>query len=97
MDTGIDTLDTVGWQALPTDETVSSAGTLFGPKSFGHTGWTGTSLWIDPDRDLFVILLTNRAFAPRSRTSFTVLKQVRAAVADAAAGVLDRMDRVDGR
>jgi CubicO group peptidase (beta-lactamase class C family) len=75
----------LGWQALPTDETVSSAGTLFGPRSFGHTGWTGTSLWIDPDRDLFVILLTNRAFAPRSRTSFTILKQVRAAVADAAA------------
>jgi CubicO group peptidase (beta-lactamase class C family) len=82
----------LGWQALPTDERVSSAGTLFGPKSFGHTGWTGTSLWIDPDRDLFVILLTNRAFAPRSRTSFTVLKEVRGAVADAAAGALDRVD-----
>jgi len=79
----------LGWQAVPTDETISSAGSLFGPRSFGHTGWTGTSLWIDPDRDLFVILLTNRAFAPRSRRSFSVLKQVRGLVADAAARAND--------
>lgn len=79
----------LGWQALPTDETVSSAGTRFGPRSFGHTGWTGTSLWVDPDRDLFVILLTNRAFAPRSRRSFTVVKEVRGRVADAAARTAD--------
>lgn len=32
----------------------------FGPSSFGHTGWTGTSLWVDPDARAFVILLTNR-------------------------------------
>ena len=74
----------LGWQALPTDEEVSSAGTLFGPRSYGHTGWTGTSLWIDPDRDVFVVLLTNRAYAPRGK-SFTTLKQVRGRVADAAA------------
>jgi CubicO group peptidase (beta-lactamase class C family) len=80
---------TLGWQALPTGEAVSSAGTLFGPRSFGHTGWTGTSLWIDPDRDLFVVLLTNRAFAPRARRPFTVLKRVRGAVADAAARASD--------
>jgi CubicO group peptidase (beta-lactamase class C family) len=79
----------LGWQAVPTDETISSAGTLFGPKSFGHTGWTGTSLWIDPDRDLFVILLTNRAFAPRSHRSFTELKRVRGLLADAAARAHD--------
>ena len=34
----------LGWQALPTGEAVSSAGRLFGPRSYGHTGWTGTSL-----------------------------------------------------
>ena len=79
----------LGWQAVPTDETVSSAGTLFGPHSFGHTGWTGTSLWIDPDRDLFVILLTNRAFAPRARKPFTVLKEVRGGLADASARAVD--------
>lgn len=79
----------LGWEAVPTDEQVSSAGTLFGPRSFGHTGWTGTSLWIDPDRDLFVILLTNRAFAPRSHRPFTVLKEVRGRLADAAARAVD--------
>ncbi len=38
----------------------SSAGDYFSARSFGHTGFTGTSLWIDPARDLFVVLLTNR-------------------------------------
>lgn len=75
----------LGWQAVPTGENVSSAGTLFGPRTFGHTGWTGTSLWIDPDRDLFVVLLTNRAFAPRAHRPFTELKAIRGALADAAA------------
>jgi CubicO group peptidase (beta-lactamase class C family) len=76
---------TLGWEALPTGEETSSAGSLLGPRSYGHTGWTGTSLWIDPDRDLFVLLLTNRAFNPRVRNSFTLLKRVRGKVADAAA------------
>ena len=79
----------LGWQAVPTGEHTSSAGALFGLRSFGHTGWTGTSLWIDPDRGLFVVLLTNRAYAPRSRTSFTALKEVRGRVADAAARAHD--------
>jgi CubicO group peptidase (beta-lactamase class C family) len=38
----------------------SSAGGYFSGTSFGHTGFTGTSIWIDPDRDLYVVLLTNR-------------------------------------
>ncbi len=79
----------LGWQAVPTGESVSSAGTLFGARSYGHTGWTGTSLWIDPDRDLFVVLLTNRAYVPRARRPFTVLKQVRGGIADAAARASD--------
>jgi CubicO group peptidase (beta-lactamase class C family) len=80
---------TLGWQALPTGEETSSAGTLFGPASYGHTGWTGTSLWIDPDRDLFVLLFTNRAYAPRARKPFTIVKHVRASLADAAARAAD--------
>jgi CubicO group peptidase (beta-lactamase class C family) len=79
----------LGWQAVPTGERVSSAGTRFGPRSVGHTGWTGTSLWIDPDRDVFVVLLTNRAFAPRSREPFTVVKGIRGRLADAAAEAID--------
>ncbi|HEX6135655.1 MAG TPA: serine hydrolase domain-containing protein [Longimicrobiales bacterium] len=38
----------------------SSAGLYFTRSSIGHTGFTGTSLWVDPERDLFVVLLTNR-------------------------------------
>ena len=76
---------------LPTGEKTSSAGTLFGPHSYGHTGWTGTSLWIDPDRDLFVLLLTNRAYDPRVRGSLSKLKEVRGRVADAAARAADAL------
>lgn len=47
----------LGWD---TPEGTSSAGSLFSKRSFGHTGFTGTSIWIDPERDVFVILLTNR-------------------------------------
>jgi CubicO group peptidase (beta-lactamase class C family) len=79
----------LGWQALPTGERVSSAGSRFGPHSVGHTGWTGTSLWLDPDRGVFVVLLANRAYAPRSARSFTVLKEIRGRLADAVAEARD--------
>jgi CubicO group peptidase (beta-lactamase class C family) len=42
-----------------------SCGERFGPRSFGHTGFTGTSLWIDPDRELVVALFTNRVYYGR--------------------------------
>jgi serine-type D-Ala-D-Ala carboxypeptidase len=42
-----------------------SCGSRFGPNSFGHTGFTGTSLWIDPDRELLVAALTNRVYYGR--------------------------------
>jgi beta-N-acetylhexosaminidase len=48
---------TLGWD-VPTDP--SATGKYFSARSFGHNGYTGTSLWIDPEKDLFVILLTNR-------------------------------------
>lgn len=43
----------------------SSAGTLFSPNSWGHLGYTGTSIWVDPARNLFAILLTNRVCPTR--------------------------------
>lgn len=79
----------LGWQAVPTGERVSSAGSRFGVHSVGHTGWTGTSLWIDPDRGVFVVLLTNRAFQPRARQPFTTLKRVRGRLADLTAEASD--------
>jgi CubicO group peptidase (beta-lactamase class C family) len=43
----------------------SPKGHLFGPRSFGHTGFTGTSIWMDPELDAFVVLLTNRVHLGR--------------------------------
>jgi CubicO group peptidase (beta-lactamase class C family) len=53
---------TLGWDVATT---YSPRGHLFGPRSFGHTGFTGCSLWLDPDRDAFVVLLTNRVHLGR--------------------------------
>jgi CubicO group peptidase (beta-lactamase class C family) len=47
----------IGWD---TPSEMSSAGHYFSQRSFGHTGFTGTSIWVDPVKDLFVVLLTNR-------------------------------------
>jgi beta-glucosidase-like glycosyl hydrolase/CubicO group peptidase (beta-lactamase class C family) len=58
----------------------SSAGDLLSSRAFGHTGFTGTSMWIDPERNLFVILLTNRVHPTRENDT---IRQVRRQVADA--------------
>ena len=48
----------LGWDTmLPT----SSCGTLMSARALGHAGYTGTSLWIDPERDRYFVLLANRA------------------------------------
>ncbi|MFL5517986.1 MAG: serine hydrolase domain-containing protein [Gemmatimonadales bacterium] len=58
-------------------------GTLISDAGYGHTGFTGTELWIDPARDLYMVFLTNRAFDPRVQESLKELKVVRAALSDA--------------
>jgi CubicO group peptidase (beta-lactamase class C family) len=58
----------------------SSSGEYFSSKSFGHLGFTGTSLWIDPDRNLFVVLLTNRVNPTRANEK---IRQVRPALHNA--------------
>ena len=63
----------------------TSAGAEFGPRSFGHTGFTGTSIWVDPDQALFVVLLTNRVHPTRRNTR---IREVRPALADAVAGAV---------
>jgi CubicO group peptidase (beta-lactamase class C family) len=50
---------------LQRSQNSSSSGRWFGPRSYGHTGFTGTSLWVDPDRELVVALLTNRVYYGR--------------------------------
>jgi len=68
---------TLGW-AVPTEG--GSSGHYFSAHSFGHTGFTGTSIWIDPDRQVFVVLLTNRVNPTRENTK---IQQVRPALHDA--------------
>jgi CubicO group peptidase (beta-lactamase class C family) len=68
---------TLGW-VVPTEG--SSSGHYFSPHSFGHTGFTGTSIWIDPDRELFVVLLTNRVNPTRENHK---IAEVRPALHDA--------------
>jgi CubicO group peptidase (beta-lactamase class C family) len=74
----------LGWD---TPSEGSSAGTRLLPGAFGHTGFTGTSIWIDPAQDLFIILLTNRVHPTRENSQ---IQQVRRAVADSAVGLATR-------
>jgi CubicO group peptidase (beta-lactamase class C family) len=67
----------LGWD---TPATESSAGDYFSPRSFGHTGFTGPMLWIDPERGLFVVFLTNRV---NSRGTSNLQVPVRRAISDA--------------
>lgn len=62
----------LGWD---TPSGQSSAGHYFSPRSFGHTGFTGTSIWIDPERSLFVILLTNRVNETRENNRHIPLRR----------------------
>lgn len=69
----------LGWD---TPAPRSAAGSYFSAGSYGHLGFTGTAVWIDPQRELFVVLLTNRTY---SEGSSGRMLQVRARVADLAA------------
>jgi CubicO group peptidase (beta-lactamase class C family) len=73
----------LGWET-PSGE--NSAGHRLSRRSFGHTGFTGTSLWIDPERDLFVLLLTNRVNPTRENRR---IGAVRVALADAVVAAFD--------
>ena len=61
----------------------SSCGRFMSPGAIGHTGFTGTSLWIDDARDAYVVLLTNRVAAGASGDAMRALRQ---GVHDAAFG-----------
>jgi CubicO group peptidase (beta-lactamase class C family) len=60
-----------------------------GERAFGHTGFTGTSLWIDPERELFVIVLTNHVLPREPASPLAILADVRADVADIAETAMD--------
>ncbi len=75
----------LGWMVKDPGESYSPAGSLFGPRSFGHTGFTGTSIWVDPEQELFVVLLSNRVNPTRRNSG---IREVRADLADAVAGAI---------
>ena len=75
----------LGWD---TPSGRSSAGDYFTAGAFGHTGYTGTSIWVDADLDMFVVLLTNRVNPTRENSKHVALRR---AVHDAAAlAITDR-------
>lgn len=72
----------LGWDK-PTPP--SQAGQFFSPSSFGHLGFTGTSLWADPEKQVAVVLLTNRTWPDRSSVK---IKEVRPMFHDAVIAAL---------
>lgn len=78
----------LGWDTPPEPaDSTASAGTRLSPRAFGHTGYTGTSIWLDPERDLFIILLTNRVNPTRANMA---IRRVRPRVADSVVAALVR-------
>ena len=71
----------LGWD---TPSPPSQSGKHFSPRSFGHLGYTGTSLWLDAEREIAIILLTNRTW-PDNQSQ--LIKQVRPAFHDALLGI----------
>ena len=74
----------LGWDTCTNGSTSGSCGSIMGETAFGHTGFTGTSVWMDPERNMFVVLLTNRVHEARARRPAKVIADVRADLADAA-------------
>ena len=81
----------LGWD---TAEGQGGSGEYLTEAAYGHTGYTGTSIWIDPDRQMFVVLLTNRVHAARARRPAKVIADVRADLADAAALSVEDDDQI---
>jgi CubicO group peptidase (beta-lactamase class C family) len=81
----------LGWDTADGD---GGSGKYLSERAYGHLGYTGTSIWIDPDREMFVILLTNRVHVARARRPAKVISDVRNDLTDAAS--LAVMDAPDG-
>jgi CubicO group peptidase (beta-lactamase class C family) len=79
-----DTRRALGWETCGTDRD-DACGRVLDERAVMHTGYTGTFLVIDPVRQAFAVLLTNRVHAPRAAQPARVIRDVRADVADALA------------
>ena len=71
---------TLGWELA---DSVHGAGFNLSMSAYGHTGYTGTSIWIDPEQRTYIVLLTNRTYEPKALRSQDLLADVRNDVADA--------------
>ena len=78
----------LGWD---TPSPKGSAGNKLSRQSYGHTGFTGTSLWIDPQRRLFIVFLTNRVHPSRENRA---IQSARRQVADTVAEAVDKMGMI---
>lgn len=65
----------LGWQ-LANPDSPNSAGSLLSAASYGHTGFTGTSIWFDPERELQIVLLTNRVHFGRTDAILRIRPQL---------------------
>ena len=77
----------LGWDTK--SDSGSSAGIYFSKNSFGHTGYTGTSIWADPERNLFVVFLTNRVYPTRENTK---IQKVRPQLHNAVIKSIEKID-----
>ncbi|RYG44479.1 hypothetical protein EON79_14820, partial [bacterium] len=66
----------VSTRALGWDTGLKWAGVKQGPRAFGHTGYTGTSIWIDPDRRQWILLLTNRVHPTAANRKLIAFRKV---------------------
>jgi CubicO group peptidase (beta-lactamase class C family) len=64
----------LGWDT-PAPGGTGAAGVKISPRAFGHTGFTGTSLWVDPDRGTWVVLLANRTFRPQASNHIQAVRR----------------------
>ncbi len=77
----------LGWDTADGDY---GSGRYLTERAYGHTGYTGTSIWIDPDREMFVVLLTNRVHASKAQRPAKIIADIRSDLSDAAVlAVLD--------
>ncbi|HEY0036389.1 MAG TPA: serine hydrolase, partial [Longimicrobium sp.] len=72
----------LGWDT-PSGPGQGASGTRMSSRSYGHTGFTGTSIWIDPERGTWVVLLANRTYEDGPNRMQTLRRTVHDRVADA--------------
>jgi CubicO group peptidase (beta-lactamase class C family) len=85
----------LGWDTSNGSAAEGAAGVRMSASAYGHTGFTGTSLWIDPESGLWVVLLANRTYEPRGPNR---MQSIRRAIHDAVVdGVVGRASIAGGR